>query len=186
MVKEPHPGRVKTRLGAGLGMTRAAWWFRHQSADLLRRVESPRWQTILAVSPAHEGLTSRVWPVHIPRIAQGSGDLGARMRRIFQRLPPGPTLIIGADIPGITRTQIGSAFRALGKNDAVFGPASDGGFWLVGLKRNRPVPNSMFAPVRWSSEYALSDTLATIPGRSYSLIQTLDDVDTLADLPGTP
>ena len=52
MVKEPHPGRVKTRLGRELGMIAAAWWFRHQVARLLRRVEDPRWRLVLAVSPS--------------------------------------------------------------------------------------------------------------------------------------
>lgn len=182
MVKEPHPGRVKTRLGAGIGLTASAWWFRHQSAKLLRHIESPRWKTTLAVSPDNEGLNSRIWPAHLPRIAQGQGGLGTRMARIFAALPPGPVLIIGADIPGIQQHHIAAAFKALGNHDAVFGPASDGGYWLVGLKRTRPSPISLFEGVRWSTDHALSDTLGTIPGLTYSLIATLDDVDTSADL----
>ncbi len=92
MVKEPpHPGRVKTRLGKGIGMTRAAWWFRHQTARLLRRIRDPRWDTVLAVAPPDiEGLTSRIWPEDLPRVAQGpGGDLGDRMGgRLFRTLPP--------------------------------------------------------------------------------------------------
>jgi len=79
MLKEPHPGRVKTRLGRGIGLVPAAWWFRHQVRRLLREVEDPRWDVVLAVSPDAEGLTSRVWPAHFVRVAQGSGDLGDRM-----------------------------------------------------------------------------------------------------------
>ena len=70
MVKEPHPGRVKTRLGRDLGMVGAAWWFRHQTAKLLRRLRDPRWDLVLAVSPDAEGLASRVWPADLPRFAQ--------------------------------------------------------------------------------------------------------------------
>ena len=67
-LKEPHPGRVKTRLGRDIGMTAAAWWFRHQSTRLIRRLGGDRrWQTVLAVSPDHEGLASRVWPSRLPR-----------------------------------------------------------------------------------------------------------------------
>ena len=90
MLKEPRPGRVKTRLGRDIGMGAAAWWFRHQTARLLRRLDDPRWQLILAVAPDRDGLQSRVWPAHLPRLPQGGGDLGARMARVFRSLPPGP------------------------------------------------------------------------------------------------
>lgn len=182
MVKEPHPGRVKTRLGKGIGMTRAAWWFRHQSTALLRRIQDPRWETVLAVSPDHEGMNSRVWPRGIARMAQGPGDLGARMGRILRARPPGPVLIIGADIPGVSSRHIADGFAALGTHQAVFGPATDGGYWLIGLKRATIPPISLFNGVRWSSEHALADTLASIPGLTYSLIDELDDVDTQEDL----
>ncbi|WP_420838977.1 TIGR04282 family arsenosugar biosynthesis glycosyltransferase [Aliiroseovarius subalbicans] len=184
MVKEPHPGRVKTRLGRDIGMTRAAWWFRHQTASLLRRLPDPRWDMTLAVTPDGEGLCSRVWPGHLPRIAQGSGDLGDRMGRVFRTLTPGPVAIIGADIPGVTSAHIARAFAALGNHDAVFGPAPDGGYWLVGLKRSRAVPRSLFNGVRWSTDRALTDTLASIPGLSHTFTDILDDVDTMKDLQG--
>ena len=182
MVKEPHPGRVKTRLGRDLGMVGAAWWFRHQTRALLRRLEDPRWDLILAVSPDHEGLQSRVWPAHLPRLPQGAGDLGDRMGRILRSLPPGPACIIGADIPGVGKPQIARAFTALGSNDAVFGPAPDGGYWLVGLKRTTAVPAGLFKDVRWSTEHALADTLRAFAPDRVGFAATLRDVDTAADL----
>ena len=182
MVKEPKPGRVKTRLGDALGMTTAAWWFRHQSARLLRRVRTPKWDVILAVSPDVAGMNSRVWPTHIPRMAQGSGDLGDRMGRLFRTAPMGPMCVIGADIPGVTAGHIEAAFQSLGSNDAVFGPATDGGYWLVGLKRMAPVPRGLFAGVRWSTQHALADTVATIPGLRIGYMAQLSDVDTVHDL----
>ena len=182
MVKEPHPGRVKTRLGKGIGLARAAWWFRHQTASLLRRIRDPRWQVTLAVAPDVEGLCSRIWPEDLPRVAQGPGNLGDRMGRLFRTLPPGPVVIIGADIPGVTRAHITRAFAALGDHDAVFGPAPDGGYWLIGLKRSRAVPNSLFNQVRWSTEHALADTIASLPDLTHAFIDTLDDVDTVEDL----
>lgn len=182
MLKEPHPGRVKTRLGRDIGMVTAAWWFRHQTARLLRRLRDPRWCLVLAVSPDAEGLQSRVWPGDLPRLPQGGGDLGDRMARVLRSLPPGPVCIIGGDIPGVGRPHIARAFAALGDHDAVFGPAPDGGFWLVGLKRTAAVPATLFAGVRWSSAHALADSIATLPGKRVALVDELADVDTAADL----
>ncbi|WP_300033180.1 TIGR04282 family arsenosugar biosynthesis glycosyltransferase [uncultured Roseobacter sp.] len=180
MLKEPHPGRVKTRLGRDIGMTAAAWWFRHQTRSLLRRVRDPRWDLVLAVSPDAQGMQSRVWPADLRRLPQGAGDLGARMARALAM--PGEVCVIGADIPGITRQDIAAAFGALGCCDAVFGPAPDGGYWLIGLRGAAPVPPTLFSGVRWSTEHALQDTLATLPGRRIRFVKKLADVDTARDL----
>lgn len=182
MVKEPRPGRVKTRLGRDIGMTASAWWFRHQVSALLRRIESPKWDIVLAVAPDVAGLTSRVWPSHITRIPQGSGDLGDRMAGVFRSLSPGPVCIIGADIPGITQARIAESFEALGNHDAVFGPADDGGYWLVGMKRTGPVPSGLFDNVRWSTKHALADSRRSMGNLRIAYVATLRDVDTLADL----
>ena len=186
MVKEPHPGRVKTRLGKGIGLVPAAWWFRHQVRDLLRGIKDPRWQVVLAVSPDREGLQSRVWPAQFDRWPQGQGDLGARMARMLRLAGGGPACVIGADIPGITRVRIAEAFSALGDHDAVFGPALDGGYWLVGLKHPARQPLHMMQGVRWSTQHALDDTLATIPDLRVAQTACLRDVDTAADLPVSP
>ncbi|OBY25822.1 TIGR04282 family arsenosugar biosynthesis glycosyltransferase [Leisingera sp. JC1] len=181
MVKEPRPGRVKTRLGRDLGVIPATWWFRHQSARLIRRLRDPRWQIVLAVAP-DTAVYSKVWPADLPRLVQGGGNLGERMKRMLRSVP-GPVCLIGADIPGITRSHISRAFSALGNHDAVFGPAADGGYWLVGTNHPSRLPQGMFENVRWSSEHALADTLNTLPGWRIALTDTLRDVDTAADLP---
>ena len=181
MVKEPHPGRVKTRLGAGLGMVGAAWWYRHQVARLLREVDDPRWEVVLAVAPDAEGLGSRVWPGAFARVAQGSGNLGARMARLVRGLPGGRVCIIGSDIPGVRARHIARGFTALGAHDAVLGPSEDGGYWLVGMKPWR-VPAGIFEGVRWSSAHALADTARSLRGRSLARVDMLRDVDTVDDL----
>lgn len=181
MLKLPQPGRVKTRLGRDLGMVGAAWWFRHQSARLLRRLRDPRWHIVLAVSPDNS-LPSPVWPPDLPRIPQGHGDLGQRMARLLGAMPPGPVCLIGADIPDVSRAHIARAFAALGDHDAVFGPALDGGYWLAGLKHPQRQPRDLFTDVRWSSEHALSDSLRTLPRYRIALTDSLRDVDTVADL----
>ena len=180
MVKEPRPGRVKTRLGRDIGMTAAAWWFRHQTARLLRRLRDPRWQIVLAVAPDRAGLASRVWPADLPRLPQGQGDLGQRMARALSSVP-GPAVLIGGDIPGVTREHIAQAFGALGAAPSVLGPATDGGFWLVGLRHPARGPSGLFQGVRWSHPETLADTAPTLP-QPVARAAWLGDVDTSADL----
>ncbi len=182
MLKEPNPGRVKTRLGAEIGSTVAAWWFRHQTAALLREVQDPRWRVVLAVTPDRVGLASRVWPSHLYRVPQGTGSLGDRMARMLTGQAPGAVCVIGADIPGISRAHISRAFGALGAADAVFGPSPDGGYWLVGLRNIRRAPPDLFHDVRWSSRHALADSVRTLGDFRIAFTDTLQDVDTYADL----
>ena len=181
MLKAPAAGRVKTRLGREIGMVAAAWWFRHQVRALLRRLDDPRWELVLAVAP-DGAVNAGHWPAHLPRVAQGRGDLGARMARLLRRPHGGPVLLVGGDIPGLGPGHIARAFRALGRADAVFGPAEDGGFWLVGLRHPSRAPAGLFEGVRWSGPHALSDSIATLNGRSCALADRLRDVDSRADL----
>jgi rSAM/selenodomain-associated transferase 1 len=183
MIKEPRPGRVKTRLGRDIGMVASAWWFRHQALRLMRSLDDPRWQIVLAVSPDREGLLSRVWPLPLQRWPQGQGDLGERMARMLRYVPQGPACIIGADIPTVTRGRIGEAFNALGNHDAVFGPATDGGYWLIGMKHPARQPRGFLRGVRWSTQHALADSAATLPDHRIAKVATLRDVDTAEDLP---
>lgn len=105
------------------------------------------------------------------------------MSRVFREFPYGPVVIIGADIPGITNAHIRQAFEALGDHEAVFGPADDGGYWLVGLKRLAAAPPGFMRGVRWSTQHALSDTKATLPSQwRVAELETLRDVDTVEDL----
>lgn len=181
MVKEPRPGRVKTRLGADLGLTTSAWWFRHQTAALLRRLEDPRWELIVAVSPDREGLQSRIWPSHLMRIPQGSGDLGPRMLRLLNRFR-GPTCVIGGDIPDIQRHHIADSFALLGSRDIVFGPSTDGGFWLLGARGWPRLPLDLFQGVAWSTEHTLEQSVACLRDRRIGFSARLSDVDCVADL----
>lgn len=179
MVKLPVAGRVKTRLGREIGMVPAAWWARHRIGRIGRDLTDRRWRLVLAVAPDAAVPSAALPP--LPRLAQGSGDLGDRMARVFRALP-GPVLIVGADIPGITRGHVAAGFRALGAHDAVIGPAPDGGYWAIGLKQRRALPPGLFAGVRWSSEHAFRDTLVTLSGLRTAFLPELADVDCAADL----
>jgi hypothetical protein len=134
-----------------------------------------RWRTLIAVTP-DSAIHAPVWPHGAGLVGQEEGDLGARMQRMFDCLPPGPVVIIGTDIPEISGRHIAQAFRKLGSNDAVLGPCDDGGYWLVGLRRS-PRVREMFAGVRWSSVHTLKDTLANLAGARVAMLETLEDVD---------
>jgi len=103
------------------------------------------------------------------------------MQRLLTRLPPGPVVIVGSDIPALSPSLLAGAFKCLGSADAVIGRATDGGYWLIGLKRS-PKVLSPFADVRWSGPHALADTLANLEGKRVAFVATLRDVDTKADL----
>lgn len=183
MAKTPHLGRVKRRLGREIGDVAAIRFYRNcLSHTALRLARDPRWRTILAVAPDRD-VAARFWPLRgrLVRLPQGEGDLGRRMRRLFARLPPGPTIIVGSDIPAIRPAHVADAFRRLGRADVVLGPAPDGGYWLIGLSRT-PRVLTPFAGVRWSGPHALADTLANLKGKRVALAAMLGDVDTAEDL----
>lgn len=176
MAKEPVLGRVKTRLAREIGAVEALRFYRHTLASVVRRVAADRrWQTVLAVAP-DAAVSSRAWPRGVVRTAQGGGDLGRRMQRIFDRQPPGPVIIVGTDIPAITTARIAAAFRMLRGATAVLGAAPDGGYWLVGLCRASRIERP-FNNVRWSSRWALADTVRNLGHRRIAAAAELGDVD---------
>lgn len=175
--RAPVLGRVKRRLAREIGDRAALRFYLATLRAVVRRLaRDRRFTTVLAVTPdgGHiPGLRG------IARIGQGQGDLGARMRRVLDRQRRGRAAIVGSDIPAVTAADIRACFRALGRADACFGPAADGGYWLVGFGPRRVA--DPFANVRWSTRFALADTLANQRGR-VALLRTLRDVDRAADL----
>ena len=176
--RTPRLGAVKTRLAADIGAVAATAFYRRTLETVTRRLGggTARWRCWLAVTPDRDvGLP--LWPAGWTRIPQGPGDLGTRMMRPMVVLPPGPVVIVGTDVPAIGPGHMVRAFAALGRHDAVFGPAEDGGYWLVGLRRRPRVPD-IFSGVRWSSQHALADTMANLPeGAGAAMLDTLADID---------
>lgn len=176
--RAPRLGTVKRRLAREIGARAALRFHRATLLALLHDLaRDRRFRTVLAVTP--DGARFPL-PVRVARVGQGGGDLGARMQRAMARVPRGRVAIIGCDIPDARAADVRTAFRALGRAQAVFGPAEDGGYWLVGLSPRRP--GQPFAKVRWSTSDALADTLGNFAGRRVALLRTLRDVDTADDL----
>lgn len=184
--RAPQFGRVKRRLARDIGTAAATRFYR---AALRRQIETmsrdPRWTVWLFVTPDTE-VRHPAWRGAVPsqRVRpQGRGDLGQRMLRPFQTLPPGPVVLVGSDIPGMRPSHIAHAFRLLGRHELAFGPARDGGFWLIGARRTRPMPRGLFAGVRWSTAHALVDACGNVPRPvSVGEADVLEDIDTADDL----
>ncbi|NQU57437.1 MAG: glycosyltransferase [Rhodospirillales bacterium] len=176
--REPVLGRVKTRLGRDIGVLKATRFYRRTLTAVLGRLQGGRWRCWLALSPDSAIARHRFWPKPFHPIKQGTGDIGVRMDRAMRRMPPGPVVIIGTDVPAIRPHHIEAAFRALGDHDAVFGPAVDGGYWLVGARRSPRLPD-LFSGVRWSSRQTLADSLLKLRkgGKKVALLETLEDID---------
>jgi uncharacterized protein len=168
-LRAPALGTGKRRLAAEIGDAAALGFQRLMLARLMRRLgRDRRWRLRVALTP------DRARRPGIATMKQGRGDLGTRMQRALAACPPGPKILVGADIPALSASHIAEAFRLLGRHDVVFGPAEDGGYWLVGVRHRMP----NFGKIRWSSPHALADTLANLPKPvSVGFAATLSDVD---------
>ncbi len=183
-LKFPESGMVKTRLAAVVGPDRAAALYRDWIGVVLRGLQPIR--EAAALVGYHDGgpaerfaewaaLADDWWP-------QPVGDLGARLEAGFAKAHDrgGPVLAVGTDCLEIDAGLLLQAFGVLRDRDAVFGPATDGGYYLVGSARHRP---GFFDGVRWSSPRTLSDHLTRCRERrlSVGLLPELADIDTADD-----
>jgi len=177
-IRAPQLGCGKRRLAREIGDIATVRFERLMLALLLRRLaRDRRWRLHIAVAPDMACRQARHWRRGVSATGQGGGDLGIRMRRALDACPPGPAVLVGGDIPALAARHIAAAFGLLGRHDLVFGPAEDGGFWLVGARRRPRLP-PLFERVRWSGPYALADTLAGLPlGVTVGFVDRLADID---------
>lgn len=176
--RRPQLGMVKTRLAADIGPVETIRFYRSTLDRVSRRLtQGQGWATWIAVTPDAAMHERRVWPGKTGLLQQGSGDLGVRMERALSLFGREPVLIIGSDIPDLDRSHVAEAFDALRRNEFVFGPSDDGGYWLVGTRQGRRAAG-LFDNVRWSSETALADTLKNITGKDrVAMLGKLADID---------
>lgn len=185
--KLPRPGTVKTRLGAELGMAAAADAYRRLTACVLRALP-PELAVRVCYAPDGAGAEMEAWlsPLlsgHATFHPQGDGDLGRRMARAFaEAFATGAArvVIIGSDCIDLTPELFAEAYAALAEVDAVLGPSTDGGYYLLGLRKNEP---GVFEDITWSTEQVLTQTLLRVDalGWTHRLLPALTDVDTLAE-----
>jgi uncharacterized protein len=181
--KAPRPGAVKTRLAAAIGPDQAAELAAAFLADTWASVARLPWARPIA---ALDAASAPGLPAANPRgeiWLQGRGDLGARIERVLRRaLRELPFAIaLGADTPGLPRGLLERARTELRRSDAVLGPARDGGFYLLGLRR---CPPGLLRGLPWSRADTFEHTRDRLRerGLTVSLLPRWFDVDRPADL----
>jgi rSAM/selenodomain-associated transferase 1 len=188
-VKYPTPGQVKSRLAAALGNREAALVYKFIAERLFCAVaplsKAAGYAMAIAYAPADAGEDIRSWLGPGMQLMPQSGeDLGERMRNAFSEgFDRGYTKIImfGSDCPAVTSDLINEALHKLDSHDAVIGPATDGGYYLIGLRRSAP---ELFTGIDWSTELVLRQTIerCNAAGLRYMLLPELRDIDRMEDL----
>jgi len=184
--KAPRAGFAKTRLIAALGADGAAQLAERLLHDTVEHaLEAAIGPVELCVTPDgdHPAFEAALRQGVTSLGDQGDGDLGERMARAFERVlaTHERALLIGTDAPQLDAPYLRAAVAALDDADAVFGPAADGGYTLVGLKRPRP---QLFIGMRWSHDRVMVDTRERLAaaGLRHVELPVLHDVDEPADL----
>lgn len=185
-VKTPGLSPLKTRLARAIGAPAAERFHRRAARAVAEvavraRAAQPAMTVYWAVAE-DAAMDAPLWR-DLPRIAQGDGDLGARMRRVYDSLRRrhGAALLIGADAPQLQERDLQAACRALQAGDAVIGPSADGGFWLFG--GSRPIPDPAWATTPWSQGDTRARFLVALGPGTVATLRTLRDVDQGEDLP---
>jgi rSAM/selenodomain-associated transferase 1 len=184
MVRAPRLGTVKTRLAAELGDDRALAIHRAMTERVVGAVGAAPCALTVAYTPSDAGAEMRGWlgdRFHF--VSQHGTGLGERMTAAIEaRLRAGArrVIVIGTDCPTLDADTVTEALAALETHDVVFGPASDGGYYLVGV---RAPQRAIFDRVPWSSEHTLAVSLvrAADAGLTVALLDEMRDVDTADD-----
>lgn len=183
----PLPGRAKTRLIPALGPLGAAGLQRAMTRETINTARQARAETGTDVEVRYAGgewRKMRRWLGPGVRFApQGAGDLGQRMRRAFEDAFGAGcrrAVVVGTDCPELTEKDIADALAALDEKDLVLGPSTDGGYWLLGLRR----PADVFEGIEWSTESVTERTLALAEREGLSVHRLTEhtDVDTPDEL----
>ena len=179
-VKNIKLGKVKTRLAKTIGNEAAFEVYKELVAITEQVTETCEMDKIIYFSDA---VVHSKWLGSIKKVQFGV-DLGARMRNAFiDGFNEGyeSIVLIGSDLPDISKEIILRGFSELEKNNIVFGPAEDGGYYLLGMNH---LMSSVFKDKPWSQPNLLSTTLKELEKNNiqYSLIETLNDIDTFEDL----
>ncbi|MGB3180053.1 MAG: TIGR04282 family arsenosugar biosynthesis glycosyltransferase [Cyclobacteriaceae bacterium] len=182
-IKNIENNNVKTRLAATVGHTLAQKVYR----ELLARTHSAvkGTNTDITVYYSREVLPEDEWSLEgYNQDVQATGDLGEKMKDAFARqFADGKekVVIIGSDCPDLSTELINQAFEQLDRNDVVFGPSEDGGYYLLGMTSLIPM---LFENKEWSTDTVLKSSLDDLDkvGKHVALLPELNDIDTEEDL----
>jgi rSAM/selenodomain-associated transferase 1 len=184
--KAPIPGKVKTRLCPPLTEEEAATLHGSLVLDVLERTVMPGMDRFMACAPSAEHVFFKILEERhgVRLLTQTDGDLGHRMHEaLAEVLSRGyrKVLLIGADVPAISRPLLSQALGLLGAHDVVLGPAVDGGYYLIGLMRLIP---ELFANMPWSSDRVctMTEEKARVLQLTTGLLPRHRDLDTVQDL----
>ena len=162
----PEPGKTKTRLIPVLGAEGAADLQRRMAEHVLAQAQDLAARREVSLEVCYEGgdeaLLSRWLGSRFSYCEQRAGDLGIRMNAAFKEAflkGSERVLIIGTDCPGLTDKLLETALEGLHEHDVVLGPARDGGYYLIGLKRLCP---SLFHDIQWGTHEVLARTLEVV------------------------
>jgi hypothetical protein len=183
-IRNPVPGKVKTRLAKTLGEEKALCIYRHLLDHTHRVTQHLACDKFVFYADALE--ENDLWEedLYYKKLQSGE-DLGRRMKNAFSCLFLSgyhKLLIIGSDCLELTTAIIECGFLQLDKQDIVIGPCPDGGYYLLGMKKDTP---AFFEGKTWSTPSVLADTLADCRKCSltYSLLPELNDIDEEKDIP---
>ncbi|HEV2296122.1 MAG TPA: TIGR04282 family arsenosugar biosynthesis glycosyltransferase [Tepidisphaeraceae bacterium] len=184
----PQPGLTKTRLIAALGPEGAAALQHRMTLGLLqhaRRLRAQRGSRIVVCFAGGDvPLMQSAYGKDLSYRPQNQGDLGERLSAAFADAfseEARSVVAVGSDCPALTDSILAEALDALSDNDVVLGPATDGGYYLIGLRR---LQSSLFQAIDWGTSRVLEQTLhaAREGGLSVRLLGPLEDVDRPEDL----
>ena len=183
--KYPQPGMVKTRLGQTVGLECAAKLHEAFIQDELRMLSEIGAEVTMCCDPSLPLADyKRLFGPGIGYCPQQGANLGERMlHALHLALRENETaVLIGSDLPDLPGPHLAEAFAALRAAQVCLGPATDGGFYLLGLRE--PLPADIFSGVSWSGPQVLKKTRAnfTAAGLFHHLLPAWPDVDTLDDL----
>ena len=184
----PEPGSTKTRMIPLLGKQGAADFQRRMTAHIILQARESAALRRLQVEVQYEGGSQKQMQRwlgdNIIFTPQSGGDIGGRMQTAFDdafRSGVDRVVLIGSDIPEITTEIIESAFENLKINDLVFGPAVDGGYYLIGSRAAAftKAAQSLFHGIEWGTPQVMSQTRLIVAKMnfSFSLLDKLHDVD---------
>ncbi len=186
-IKAPLPGTVKSRLAAAIGSEAAADLYRMLVLDAVDMLAGTGHDVRIYYAPPEASiLVAEMLGRDRPLLPQSGNDLGEKMENALRdafSLGCDRAILVGSDIPELSAAIIDQAFAALERNDTVLGPASDGGYYLIGFRKNSLLPD-VFRGIAWSTPSVFEETMKVMHSKSLRVhvLPGLHDVDTAADL----